>query len=264
MKRRARVQPARKRVGPRALQGARCAAATDRVPAQGGGCASPRRLARSTPRRRAHGCKLPAWGQRARPWSAARHGANAERAPTRAPGVRPHTQGGRRVVMPARHAATHSADTRQARSARVAAGAGRKPREPVHTRQPLAGSRSPAPPPGRAGRGPRRLTPRRPRNSRAAPLAHPDARRTLQEPRGPPGVDAERACQDRAIQTPGVTPAAPRKGFPERIEPRASRAQPAPTRRKRPESQRSSAQAARASAHTPTAHRRLAGTARAV
>ena len=39
----------------------------------------------------------------------------------------------------------------------------------------------------------RRLTPRRPRNSRAAPLAHPDARRTLQEPRGPPETDAERA-----------------------------------------------------------------------
>jgi hypothetical protein len=49
--------------------------------------------------------------------------------------------------------------------------------------------------------------------------------------------------------------ALPRKRFPERHEPRASRAQPAPTRRKHPESQRSCAQAAGASAHTPTARR---------
>ena len=114
------------------------------------------------------------------------------------------------------------------------------------------------PPLRRQGSALRRLTPRRHRNRRAAPQAHPDARRTLQEPRGPPGVDAGRACQDRAIQTPGVTPAAPRKACPERHEPRASCTQPAPTRRKRPESQRSSARVAAASAHTPTARRRLA------
>jgi len=46
-----------------------------------------------------------------------------------------------------------------------------------------------------------------------------------------------------------------RKHFLGRIEPRTSRSQPAPTRRKRPESQRCSPRAARASANQPTAHR---------
>ena len=57
--------------------------------------------------------------------------------------------------------------------------------EPVHTRQPLAGGLHPS--------APRRPTPRRPRNSLAAPQARPDARRTVKEPREPLGVDAERA-----------------------------------------------------------------------
>ena len=38
-----------------------------------------------------------------------------------------------------------------------------------------------------------RPTLRRARKSRAAPQAHPDARRTFHEPRGPPGTDKERA-----------------------------------------------------------------------
>ena len=45
----------------------------------------------------------------------------------------------------------------------------------------------------------RRPTPRRARKSRAAPQAHPDARRTFHEPRGPPGTDAERA---RVLRVP--------------------------------------------------------------
>jgi hypothetical protein len=60
------------------------------------------------------------------------------------------------------------------------------------------------------------------------------------------------------ITTPVAHRAAPRKAFPGRHEPRASRAQPTPTRRKRPESRRSSARAAGAFVHTPTA-RRVAG-----
>ena len=88
-----------------------------------------------------------------------------------------------------------------------AGAAARASRQPVHTRpQPLAGGLQPP--------APRRLTPRRPRNSRAAPQAHPDARRTFHEPRGPPEVDAERACQDRVSQTPGVAPAQRRRAKP--------------------------------------------------
>jgi hypothetical protein len=61
----------------------------------------------------------------------------------------------------------------------------RAPQEPVQTSQLLAGvCACPAP---------RRATPRRARKSRAAPQAHPDARRTFHEPRGPPGTDEERA-----------------------------------------------------------------------
>ena len=70
--------------------------------------------------------------------------------------------------------------------------------EPVHTSQPLAGvCACPAS---------HRATPRRPQNSRAEPQAYPGTRRTFHEPRGPPEVDAERACQGRAIQKPGVAP----------------------------------------------------------
>jgi len=66
-----------------------------------------------------------------------------------------------------------------------AGAAAREPREPVHTRQPLAGvCACPAP---------RRPTPRRVRRRRAEPQAHPDARRTFHEPRGAPGTDEERA-----------------------------------------------------------------------
>jgi hypothetical protein len=68
-------------------------------------------------------------------------------------------------------------------SAQRASGAARAPREPVHTSQPLAGVC--------ARPAPRRPTPRRARKSRAAPQAHPDARRTFHEKRRPPGVDAE-------------------------------------------------------------------------
>ena len=39
----------------------------------------------------------------------------------------------------------------------------------------------------------RRPTPRRARKSRPELQAHPDARRTFHEPRGPPGTDEERA-----------------------------------------------------------------------
>ena len=57
--------------------------------------------------------------------------------------------------------------------------------EPVHTHQPLAGVYTrPAP---------RRLTPRRPYNSRTEPQAHPGTRRTFHQPRGPPETEAERA-----------------------------------------------------------------------
>jgi hypothetical protein len=89
-------------------------------------------------------------------------------------------------------------------------------------------------------------TPRRPRNSRSAMQAHPNAHRTFHRPRRLLGVDAVRACQDSAIQKQGWHP--PRKRFPGRHAPRASRAQAAPARRKRPERQRSSAHAAGASA----------------
>ncbi len=49
---------------------------------------------------------------------------------------------------------------------------------------------------------PRRATPRRPRNRHAAPQAHPDARRTFHEPRGPSETNAERArCTAYACST---------------------------------------------------------------
>jgi hypothetical protein len=83
-------------------------------------------------------------------------------------------------------------------SAQRPSAAARAPREPVHTRQPLAGGLHPS--------APRRPPPRRPRNSRAAPQPHPGTRRTFHEPRRPPGTDAERAWQGRAIQTPVVAP----------------------------------------------------------
>ncbi len=63
--------------------------------------------------------------------------------------------------------------------------AARASREPVHTRQPLAGGLHLSAPP--------RPTLRRARKSRAEPQAHPDARRTFHEPRGPPETVAERA-----------------------------------------------------------------------
>ena len=56
----------------------------------------------------------------------------------------------------------------------------------------------------------------------------------------------------------GTRAASLRKGFPGRIEPRASRAPPDPARRKRSECRRGSARAAAASAHTPTARRKCA------
>jgi hypothetical protein len=93
--------------------------------------------------------------------------------------------------------------SRRSASAPRAGAAARAPREPVRTRQPLAGGLHPSAP-----RRPRRPTPRRAGNrkeprragkSRAEPQAHPDARRTFHEPRGPPETDVERACQDRAI-----------------------------------------------------------------
>jgi hypothetical protein len=71
-----------------------------------------------------------------------------------------------------------------AASAQRPSAAARAPREPVHTSQPLASVRLPASP---------RPTPRRARKSRAEPQAHPDARRTYHDPRGPPETDEERA-----------------------------------------------------------------------
>jgi hypothetical protein len=93
-----------------------------------------------------------------------------------------------------------------------------------------------------------------------------EPRRTADTPRHAPyPVRAERTTRNsRGACLPGkenseakapcrTTP----QTFPGRIKPRASRAQAAPARRKRPESQRSSAQAAGARAHTPTARRSL-------
>ena len=98
---------------------------------------------------------------------------------------------------------------------------------------------------------------RRARKSRAEPQAHPDGRRTFHEPRWPPGVDAESACQGRAVQT-GVaterrrvsdqhppTPQRPQMAS----EPRATRVEPVSVSSKRPETKRSRALAVGASVH---------------
>jgi hypothetical protein len=84
--------------------------------------------------------------------------------------------------------------------------------------------------------------PRRPRNSRAASQAHPDTRRTFHEPRGPPGNDAERVWQDRAIQNPVLAPTpqslprahrAPRQPLPARPHPSQAPREPVQQRASR-------------------------------
>ena len=115
-----------------------------------------------------------------------------------------------------------------------------------------------------ANRSPEACTPsapaaRRRADPRTAALSrrHTQVRaRTFHEPRGLLEVDAERACQGRAIQKQGWHP--PRKACPGRHESHICRPGHPSDRRKRPETQRCSARAAGAGAHTPTARRKCA------
>ena len=77
----------------------------------------------------------------------------------------------------------------------------------------------------------RRPTPRRAQKSRAEAQAHPGTRRTFHEPRGAPETDAERACQNRAIQKQGWHPrrTAPAKASKGASTPRKSRSPAQPT-----------------------------------
>jgi hypothetical protein len=128
---------------------------------------------------------------------------------------------------------------------------------------------------------PRRLTPRRPQNSRAEPQGATNARRftscapftrragRLKPTRSAPARVGQLRRQKwhprrtapwrLAPLRPAPRDAAPTPEQPRRAaRPRVSRAQPAPARCTRPESQRTGLRAAGASAHTPTARRRLA------
>jgi hypothetical protein len=118
---------------------------------------------------------------------------------------------GRAIQTPApTHPRTHAATPRKGRLSPAPAApsppppgaspprysaAARATREPVHTRQPLAGGLHPS--------APRRPTPRRDRKSRAAPQACPGTRRTFRTTRNRRGARRlERSYLDREIDSP--------------------------------------------------------------
>ena len=137
-------------------------------------------------------------------------------------------------------------------SAPRASAVARAPREPLRTR-----TRTHAR--GLHPSAPRRPTLRRAGKISAEPHAHPDVRRTFHEPRGPPGTDAERACQDRAIRPHQwhATPWRPAK--PSQSAMSRAPAEPSLTRPGASVPRAGAvAHAPREPAHTPTARRRLA------
>jgi hypothetical protein len=94
------------------------------------------------------------------------------------------------------------------------------PREPVHTRQSLAGGLHPSARVAHRHAEPRRAAPNR---------RHTQARAVPYTSRADDQKVAVRACQDRAFQKRKHRAAPPRKGFPGRIEPCTRRSPVLPT-----------------------------------